>query len=131
MSTFRFSVLSFSDKKKFLFHMLIVTVLMVIMTYIAVSRTNPVLYTSEEKISVSIGVMIGVVVLFLSIFNLIKSIAKVKFLTFLIIWLLLMSLQFIMSTLIWVIGLNVIPLIFYDILIMPYWKKVWYNNYER
>lgn len=131
MTEFRFSVLSGPDKKKFILHRLIIVFGIFLMTYIAIKLTNPVIYTMENKMSVTMGAIFGGLVLVLTLFNRLKSWLKIKFVGFLIAWVLLMTLQTIMSTLVLAIGLNLIPLMIDDILIVPYWKNVWYNNYER
>ena len=100
-------------------------------TYIAIAKTNPVLATRDEKMSVTLGVFVGLIVMILVIFQFIKSIMKLKFLMFLIAWIILMSLQPIMDTLIWSIGLNIIPLAIDEIIFRPIWESVWYNQYER
>ena len=102
-----------------------------LMTYLAIFKTNPVLATREEKMSVTMGVVVGVFVMILVVFQFIKSIVKLKFLMFLIAWIILMSLQPIMDTLIWSIGLNIIPLAIDEIIFRPIWESVWYNQYER
>ena len=43
---------------------------------------------------------------------------------------LLFTLQSIMSTLIWSIGLVLIPLMIDDIILLPLWNHLWYNTYE-
>jgi hypothetical protein len=102
-----------------------------LMTYIAIDHTNPVLVTRDEKMSVSVGVMIGVVVLILALFNLLKGAVKSKFLIFFIAWLVLMAMQPVMSTLIWTVGLVTIPLAINDMIFSPIWQNVWYNHYEH
>jgi hypothetical protein len=102
------------------------------MTYLAIVKTNPVLATRDEKMSVSMGVVVGLIVMMFVVFQWIKSIiVKHKFLMFLIAWIILMSLQPIMDTLIWSIGLNIIPLAIDEIIFRPIWESIWYNNYER
>ena len=76
------------------------------------------------------GAIIGLFVVVLAMFNRLKSLLKIKFVAFLIIWILLYSTQMIMSTLIWGIGLCLIPLMIDDLILVPIWKNLWYNNYE-
>jgi hypothetical protein len=130
-SPFRFSVLSWKHKKWFLINKIGLLIMLGLMTYIAVDHTNPVLVTRDEKMSVSMGVMIGVMVMLFALFNLFKNIAKTKFLLFFVIWFILMAMQPVMSTLIWAVGLNTIPLAINDLIFAPIWGNVWYNQYER
>jgi ABC-type Na+ efflux pump permease subunit len=106
-------------------------ILIGLMTYIAIFKTNPVLATRDEKMSVTMGFVVGFIVMMFVIFQWIKPIVKLKFLMFLIAWIILMSLQPIMQTLIWSIGLNVIPLAIDEIIFRPIWESLWYNQYER
>jgi hypothetical protein len=131
VSQFRFSVLSWKHKKWYIFNQIFLFASIFLMTFIAVKHTNPVLFTREEKMSVSMGVVIGVLVLFFILSKLMKNIAKTKFLVLFLAWIILMALQPVMSTLIWTIGLNVIPLAINDLILLPIWQNVWYNNYER
>ena len=128
---FSFTLLEWRHKKWYLLQKILIFALIGLMTYIAIAKTNPVLVTRDEKMSVTMGVVVGVFVMILVIFQFIKSIVKLKFLMFLIAWIILMSLQPIMSTLIWAIGLNIIPLAIDEIIFRPIWESVWYNHYER
>jgi len=76
------------------------------------------------------GATLGISIMILAFFNRLKSLLKIKFVAFLIAWVLLFSLQMIMSTLIWSIGLVLIPLMIDDLIILPLWKNLWYNTYE-
>ena len=129
---FSFSLLEWRHKKWYLLQKMIIFAMIGLMTYLAIVKTNPVLATRDEKMSVSMGVVVGVIVMLLVMFQFIKSIVvKFKFLMFLIAWIILMSLQPIMDTLIWSIGLNIIPLAIDEIIFRPIWESVWYNQYER
>lgn len=128
---FHFSVLSPHHKKVYLIHKLIVFALIILAVFSAVKITNPVLYTDTDRISLSIGAMTGLIVMVLALMNRIKTLLKVKFVAFLIIWVLLFSLNMVVDTLIWSIGLVLIPLSIDDLIFLPYWRNVWYNDYER
>lgn len=128
---FSFSLLEWRHKKWYILQKMMIFLLIGLMTYIAIWKTNPVLATRDEKMSVTMGVVVGVIVMLLVVFQFIKSIVKFKFLMFLIAWIILMSLQPIMQTLIWSIGLNIIPLAIDEIIFKPIWESVWYNQYER
>jgi len=128
---FRFSVMNAHHKKVFIMHKLILLIAIVLMAFIGIKSTNPQIISSSDKISVTIGTIIGLLVMVLAIFNRLKTLLKVKFVVFLVVWIILMCLQMIMSTLIWTIGLVMLPLMVDDLIILPYWRNVWYNNYER
>jgi membrane-associated HD superfamily phosphohydrolase len=129
---FSFSLLEWRHKKWYLLQKMIIFAMIGLMTYLAIVKTNPVLATRDEKMSVSMGVVVGLIVMMFVVFQWIKSIiVKHKFLMFLIAWIILMSLQPIMDTLIWSIGLNIIPLAIDEIIFRPIWESIWYNNYER
>ena len=128
---FSFSLLEWRHKKWFLIQKMAIFIMIGLATYLAIFKTNPVLATRDEKMSVTMGVVVGIFVMLLVVFQFIKSIVKLKFLMFLIAWIILMSLQPIMQTLIWSIGLNIIPLSIDEIIFRPIWESVWYNNYER
>jgi len=128
---FSFTLLEWRHKKWYILQKMAIFIMIGLMTYLAIFKTNPVLATRDEKMSVSMGVVVGVIVMLLVMFQFIKSIVKFKFLMFLIAWIILMSLQPIMQTLIWSIGLNIIPLAIDEIIFRPIWESIWYNNYEH
>ena len=128
---FRFSVMSAQHRKLYVIHKLIIFLLIIGSVFSAVEITNPVIVTTEERLSISIGALVGSIVVMLAIVNRIKSLFKVKFLTFLVTWILLFSLTKVIDTLVWSIGLVLIPLAIDDLILLPFWRNVWYNNYER
>jgi len=128
---FLFSVLSAHHKKVFVIHKLIVFALIIMAVFSAIKITNPVIYSDTDRVSLVIGVMVGALVGVMAMLNRIKTLFKVKFVAFLIIWLLLLCFNMIIDTLIWSIGLVLIPLSLDDLIFLPFWRNVWYNDYER
>lgn len=129
---FRFSKLSKDHKRKFIIYQLTLFVFIALMTYIAVEKTDPAVVGDAEQISFSIGLtaMIGLGVMAIAFMNRLKSLLKVKFFVFLTMYVILSSLNMIMDTLIWTIGLVLIPLMIDDLIMLPIWRNIWYNNYE-
>ena len=97
---FSFTLLEWRHKKWYILQKMMIFLMIGLMTYLAIFKTNPVLVTRDEKMSVTMGVVVGVFIMILVVFQFIKSIVKLKFLMFLIAWIILMSLQPIMQTLI-------------------------------
>ncbi len=131
MDNFLFSVLSAHHKKVFVIHKLIVFALIILAVFSAIKITNPVIYSDTDRVSLVIGVLVGAMVGVMAMLNRIKTLFKVKFVAFLIIWLLLLCFNMIIDTLIWSIGLVLIPLSIDDLIFLPFWRNVWYNDYER
>jgi len=127
---FRFGKLSKQHKKLFIISQLMLFITIAMMTSIAIVITNPEITKPADKMSLTVGVILALTVMALAFSNRLKSLLKIKFVAFLIIWLILFSLQAIMGTLIWTIGLVLIPLMIDDLIILPLWKNLWYNNYE-
>lgn len=130
MEDFKYIKLSKKHKKLFVLHQVLLFLTIVVMAWIAVSITDPKVVDSSDKMSLTIGGSLAVGVVILAFFNRLKSLLKIKFVAFLITWVLLFSLNMIMVTLIWAIGLVLIPLMIDDLVLLPLWKNVWYNNYE-
>lgn len=130
MKEFRFSKLSAQHKKWFIIYQLVLIITIAVMTYIAVAVTNPVIIETEQKMNITIGAMVGITVFILAFFNRIRNWLKIKSVAFLITWVLLLSLEGIMDTLLWAVGLNLIPLMIDDIIVLPFWRNLWYNIYE-
>ena len=127
---FIFSKLSTTHKKWFVFHQFMLFVSIITMIIIAVKITNPHITDIDDKMSLTMGGMIGFFVLVLAFTNRLKSLLKVKFVAFLIIWLLLFSFNKIIDTMIWTIGLSLIPLAIDDLILKPIWRNIWFNHYE-
>ncbi len=127
---FMFAKLSTKHKKWFVIHQSSLFLIIAGMTFSAISITSPTIIDTGEQMSLTMGATLGFSVMLLAFFNRLKSLLKIKFVGFLIVWVLLFSLQSIMSTLIWTIGLVLIPLMIDDLIVLPIWKTLWYNNYE-
>jgi hypothetical protein len=127
---FIFWKLSSKHKKWFVIHQLLLFLTIVAMILIAVKVTNPKITDIDDKMSLTVGGMIGFMVMILAFTNRLKSLLKIKFVAFLVIWLLLFSFNKIIDTMIWTVGLSLIPLAIDDMILCPIWKRVWFNNYE-
>ena len=129
---FRFSKMSRIHKRNFIIYQIVLFLMIALMTVIAVNKTDPHISTDADRMSFSIGIgaMIGLGVMAIAFMNRLKSLLKVKFFVFLVMWVLLSSLDMVMDTLIWTIGLVLIPLMIDDLIMLPIWRNIWYNNYE-
>ena len=129
---FRFSKMSKTHKRNFIIYQIVLFLMIALMTVIAVNKTDPHISTDADRMSFSIGIgaMIGLGVMAIAFMNRLKSLLKVKFFVFLVMWVLLSSLDMVMDTLIWTIGLVLIPLMIDDLIMLPIWRNIWYNNYE-
>ena len=127
---FNYHKLNCKHKKIFIVHQLVLFLVIIIIITTAINQTNPVIETTTEKISVTIGGIFTISIIALAITNRLKKLLQVKFTTFLVIWFILLSLNSIMSTLIWGIGAAIIPLAIDDIIMSAYWNKIWYNKYD-
>jgi len=126
---FIYARLSPRHKRLYALHQMLLFLTIFAMGAIAISVTNPVIVAVEDKLSVTIGAMVGGIVIILAFANRIKSIIKVKFVAFLITWVILLSLSHVMETLIYTVGLVLIPLAIDDLILLPIWRNVWYNQY--
>jgi hypothetical protein len=127
---FKFAKLSKKHKRAFILYQITLFLIIAIMTVIAIKITNPKIIEPSDQMSLTIGAVLAFSVMALAFLNRLKSLLKIKFVAFLIIWVLLFSLQMIMTTLIWTIGLVLIPLMIDDLICLPLWKNLWYNTYE-
>ncbi len=123
--------LSAKHKKKFLIHQVLLFISIFAIIFIAIDQTNPVVESNTDKLELTIGGITGIILIVLAFTNRLKKLFKVKFVAFLIIWVLLYSLSAVLGTLIWGIGAALIPLMIDDLIMTPYWNRVWYNDYDR
>ena len=127
---FKYHKLSTQHKKAFVLYQIILFIVIALMATIAIMITDPEVIDPSDKMSLTIGVTLALSIVGLAFFNRLKSLLKIKFVAFLIAFILLFSLQMIMITLIWTIGLVLIPLMIDDLIIIPLWNNLWYNTYE-
>lgn len=128
---FKFAQLSSKHKKWFILHQATLFTTVGGLTYAGIKITNPEILTANDQMSLTIGAIVGILIGILAYSNRLKSLIKIKFMAFAIAWVLLYSLQAIMPTLIWTIGLVITPLMVDDLILVPVWNNLWYNNYER
>ena len=127
---FTYWKLNKQHKKRFIIHQVALFITLTIIIIVAIRFTNPVVETTSDKMSLTIGGIVGFTVMILAFMNRLKKLLKVKFVAFLILWVLLYSMNSIMLTLIWGIGAALIPLMIDDLIMTPYWNRVWFNNYD-
>ena len=127
---FNYHKLDSGDKKKYIIHQVVLFIMIALIIFIAINRTNPVLETTTQKVKVTMGGMFKIGIIALAFTNRLKKVLKTKFTGFLIFWFILASLNSIMDTLIFGIGAAIIPLAIDDIIMSAYWTKVWYNKYD-
>jgi len=127
---FTFSKLTSKHKKLFVLHQSLLFATIGGLTYAGIKITNPVIVSTEGQMTLTICAIVGILVGILAYSNRLKGLLKIKFVGFAIAFVLLYSLQAIMPTLIWTIGMIITPLMVDDLILLPIWKNVWYNNYE-
>ena len=130
MENFRFFKLSATHKRRFLLYQTALFSTIGGLAFLGIKLTNPVLTTATDKMSVTSGVIVGVLVGVLAYANRLKGLLKVKFIAFAIVWVLLLSFQAILPTLLYTIGLILPALMVDDMIMLPYWRNLWYNEYE-
>jgi hypothetical protein len=127
---FVFYKLEWKHKKIFITHQVLLFLSIFVIIFIAINQTNPVIESNADKMELTIGGITGFIIIILAFTNRLKKLFKIKFIAFLIIWVLLYSLSAVMATLIWGIGAALIPLMIDDLIMTPYWNRIWYNEYE-
>ena len=127
---FKYHKLEKKHKRKFVIYQLSLFAVIAIMAIIALWITDPNIVDPADKMSLTIGAVLALSVVGLAFLNRLKNLLKIKFVVFLIMFILLFSLQMIMTTLIWTIGLVLIPLMIDDLILVPLWNNLWYNTYE-
>ena len=130
-SNFNYHKLDSKDKKNFIIHQVVLFLVIILVVTFSINKSDPVMETTSQKISITMGGMFTIGIIVLAVTNRLKKLLKVKFTVFLVIWFILLSLNSIMSTLIAGIGIVIIPLAIDDIIMSAYWNKVWYNKYDR
>lgn len=128
---FNYHKLEWKDKKRYIIHQIVLFLIIVIVVALAINNTNPVVESTQEKISLTIGGMMAASIIALGFLNRLKKIFEVKFVAIAIIWVILGSFQMIIGTIVWGLGALLIPLMIDDIIMSAYWNKLWYNKYDK
>ena len=123
--------LSKNHKKWFLINKGSIILLLIVMFFIGLSLANVNLPTVEEKLSVTFGVVIAFGLLLLAIMNRLNIFAKFKFMPFLVLFILSLSLKSVIDAVVWSSGLMIIPLVIDDCIFTPIWNNIWYNEYDN
>ena len=127
---FKYYKLSTKHKKRFILHQALLFITVALVIFIAVKVTNPNIIDKGDQVSLTFGALLGVFVIVLAFTNRLKNLIKVRFVAFLIIFILLFSMQMVITTLVWTFGLALIPLMIDDLILIPAWNRVWYNVYD-
>lgn len=127
---FKFAKLNKKHKKWFIAYQVILYVVILLMALTSVLITNPDIVKPSDQISLTFGAILTLIVLVAVVSNRLKILFKIRFVAFLMLFLILLSFGIIYETLIWAVGLELIPLFIDDLIIIPKWRSVWYNNYE-
>lgn len=86
--------------------------------------------SNKAKLEATAGFIMVSIVVVLGLFNRIGTIFKVKSFGFVVFFLMFLFLDLIIAPLKMALGLMLIPMLIDDIIIVPIWKSIWYNNYE-
>lgn len=86
--------------------------------------------TVSEKMSVSMGAILIVIVAAIAGLGRLRSLVKVKSIGILITFAILWAFQSVINSLIWAVGLISIPMLVDDIIVNPLWMNYVVNNLE-
>lgn len=126
----KFQVLNKKHKKIFIINQLIVLTALVVSLFIAWQINDVALPTSADKLSASAGIVTGGGILFLAMMNRISFLFKVRSFGFGVFWLVFLTINSVLGVLMWATGLMFLVLLVDDIIMKPYWSKVWWNEYQ-
>lgn len=118
-------------RKWFIINKTVIILLLIVSFFIGLDLANINLPTVQEKLSVTFGVFIAFGILLLAIFNRLNLFSKLKFMPFLVLFILSLSLKSVIDAVVWSSGLMIIPLIIDDCIFTPIWNNIWYNEYDN
>lgn len=126
-----FLKLDSKDKFLFILHKAIILIGIAIAIFAAFKVSNINLETVDDKIGAGIGFSIIIVIGILAYFNRLKSLFKVKFMGFLIVFLVALLIKNAIDPVIYATGFITIPLAIDDIFIGAFWKYRMFRKYEE
>lgn len=118
-------------RKWFIINKTVIILLLIVCFFIGLNLANVSLPTVEEKLSVGFGIIFALGILMLAIFNRLNLFSKLKFMPYLVLFILSLSLKSVIDAVVWSSGLMIIPLIIDDCIFTPIWNNIWYNNYDK
>lgn len=118
-------------KKWFIINQLIVISLLIVMLFVAWAVNKVELPTSTQKISASTGFVTGVVILLLAVLNRISVLFKVRSMGFIVFFILFLTIKLVIDVMIWATGLIGLIILLDDVIMVPIWNNIWYNEYDN
>lgn len=118
-------------KKWYIIHQVVLFISIMAMMALAGHLGGITLLVKEDMIRVPLGFIIIGIVGLLAMLNRLKSLFKIKFIGFGIVFAAALFLQSVMHVLVIASGLMLIPLFIDDVILQPIWKSIWYNQYEQ
>lgn len=119
-------------KKKWLYVLCKIGIMLsvIAMSIIAVFASGLKLPTVESQLSFSAGIVMIALVAILALTNRIKTILKIKSISFVIMFIILLAFSYTIHYLIYAVGLITIPLLIDDIIITPLWTNYVANTQD-
>ena len=125
-----FYKLSPKHKRQYIITQAIVFGLILLMFIIAMNIQRISIVNNSDSVRYTFGFIMLFGVLLLASANRLKTLFKVKFIGFLTLFIIVLLLESILSTITLGLGLMLIPLAIDDLIFKPIWHHIWYNNYE-
>lgn len=117
-------------KKWYIIHQVMLFASIIAMMILAGHLGGTTLIVREDMFRVPLGFIIIGITTMLAMLNRLKTLFKIKFIGFGIVFVTALFLQSVMHVLVLASGLMLIPLFIDDVILQPIWKSIWYNNYE-
>lgn len=121
--------LSSKHKRKFILGKSVIILMILVLSYVALKIEKVTFTNNLAKVSGGLSFVTIVFIAILALFNRISTLFKIRSIGFVVLFFLLIGIEYIVAPARLITGLLLIPLMIDDFILTPIWKNIWYNDY--
>ena len=127
----KFFKLSAKHKKMYILYKFIIIASILSISSFVIFTSDIKLPTNASKLTASVGFVMVVFITLMAVFNRIGNLFKIRSIGFLVLFFMFYGVNLIIEPVILLTGLLCIPMLVDDIILVPIWNNLWYNNYDK
>lgn len=121
--------LSSKHKRQFILGKSAIIIMIITLFFVALKIEKVTFVNNLAKVSGGLSFVTILFIAILAVFNRITVIFKIRSIGFIVLFFLLIGIEYIVGPARLVTGLMLIPLMLDDFILTPIWKNIWYNDY--
>lgn len=121
--------LSSKHKRQFILGKSAIIIMIITLFFVALKIEKVTFVNNLAKVSGGLSFVTILFIAILAVFNRITVIFKIRSIGFIVLFFLLIGIEYIVGPARLATGLMLIPLMLDDFILTPIWKNIWYNDY--